>query len=225
MIVKSTLPDHWKVRELKRLSGRTEVVEWLIRLWGSCETRRNRPFETENPEVISATCCFDGDPSEFVGWLLKLKFLEKSGSELIVRGWAEYNAQLIASWKNGKRGGRPETHGLSLGNPEVTQNRFGLPDKIRLDKIREEKRERTLSRPTSPPELSELQEYCRTLSMRDSDAEAIHDYWLANGFKTGKNLIRDWKAVVRNWKRRAPQFQNSQNGSIKKRDPHIPRVI
>jgi len=122
MIIEPMLPDHWKIRELKRLSGRSEAVEWLIRLWGSCQMRKSPCFDVDKPAVISATCSYDGDPSQFVGWLIQVGFLEQEGPELVAHGWAEHNAQLIANWTNGKKGGRPKTHGLA-------ENDNGLSDR------------------------------------------------------------------------------------------------
>jgi hypothetical protein len=54
---------------------------------------------------------------------------------------------------------------------------------------------------SKPPDLSALVEYCLTLDMPVGEAERIEDYWKANGFKTGQNRIKDWKAFVRNWNR------------------------
>ena len=36
------------------------------------------------------------------------------------------------------------------------------------------------------------------------DAERFVDYYTANGWKVGKNPMKDWKAAVRNWERKDP---------------------
>jgi hypothetical protein len=106
MIIEPGLPDHWKVRELKRLSGKAEVIEWLIRLWGNCHTRKSSRFDND-PGLIASICFYDGDPNQFTDWLLRVRFLELDGNNLIARGWDEYNARLLANWANGPKGGRP----------------------------------------------------------------------------------------------------------------------
>ena len=52
------------------------------------------------------------------------------------------------------------------------------------------------------PTAAQIQIETRLLGLPDSDAEALHDHWLANGYKTGRNPVKDWRAVVRTWKRR-----------------------
>lgn len=50
------------------------------------------------------------------------------------------------------------------------------------------------------PTVEEIREYCT--SRRNSvDAEKFHDYYEANGWKIGKNSMKDWKAAVRTWEK------------------------
>lgn len=52
----------------------------------------------------------------------------------------------------------------------------------------------------SPPSLDEVKAYCR--ERRNAvDAEKWFDYYTANGWKVGKNGMKDWKAAVRTWER------------------------
>lgn len=52
----------------------------------------------------------------------------------------------------------------------------------------------------SPPSLEEVKVYC---SERGNGIDAQHfiDYYTANGWKVGKNSMKDWKATVRTWER------------------------
>ena len=52
-----------------------------------------------------------------------------------------------------------------------------------------------------PPKMEEVVEYCRERG-NGLDARHFLDYYAANGWKVGKNPMRDWKAAVRNWERR-----------------------
>ena len=54
-------------------------------------------------------------------------------------------------------------------------------------------------RPRGMPTLAVLRSETSRLGLLDSDADALYDAWLVNGFKTGKHKVRDWKAVVRVW--------------------------
>jgi len=82
MLIDSTFPDHWKVRELKRISGHAEAMEWIIRLWVGCQVRKSVFFEESAQAEIAAICNSNDTPDEFVNWLLKARILDREGSSL-----------------------------------------------------------------------------------------------------------------------------------------------
>ena len=49
--------------------------------------------------------------------------------------------------------------------------------------------------------LEEVQNYCNERKNK-INAEYFIDYYEANGWKVGKNSMKDWKAAIRNWERR-----------------------
>ena len=51
-----------------------------------------------------------------------------------------------------------------------------------------------------PPSLSEIKEYCIENSI-PVDPESFIDYYESNGWKVGKNPMKDWRAAVRVWAR------------------------
>ena len=79
----------------------------LLRLWGHCEERRDDVLENA-PEILAAICNWSENPDELRAHLLQCRFIEKHGRKLLVRGWRERNASLLARIENGKRGGRPK---------------------------------------------------------------------------------------------------------------------
>lgn len=52
----------------------------------------------------------------------------------------------------------------------------------------------------TPPTLEQVQEYCRERN-NSVDAQKFFDWYTANGWKVGKNQMKDWKAAVRTWER------------------------
>lgn len=58
-------------------------------------------------------------------------------------------------------------------------------------------------------------------SLTRADADYLIDHWLGNGFKTGRNKIRDWKAVIRKWKTEnwfpSQKWQKSQTDQDRER--------
>lgn len=50
------------------------------------------------------------------------------------------------------------------------------------------------------PTLEDVKAYCEERK-NNVDAERFIDYYTANGWKVGKNPMKDWKAAVRSWER------------------------
>lgn len=50
------------------------------------------------------------------------------------------------------------------------------------------------------PTLSEIEQYCIERN-NNVNAEHFFDYYESNGWKVGKNSMKDWKAAVRTWER------------------------
>lgn len=83
-----------------------------------------------------------------------------------------------------------------------TQDRIGK-DRIELNIEKEnikEKKKTTAAR-FAPPTPAEVAEYCTTAAIT-IDAEAFCDYYTANGWRVGRQPMKDWKAAARNWARR-----------------------
>ena len=59
------------------------------------------------------------------------------------------------------------------------------------------------------PSLEIVKDYFYTIKGGDTDAEFFYDYFTANGWRTGKNPIKDWKAAARNWMRRKSEFNTT----------------
>ncbi len=64
-----------------------------------------------------------------------------------------------------------------------------------------------------------VKDYFLTINGSDTDAECFYDHFTANGWRTGKNLIKDWKAAARNWMRRKSEF----NATTQKQTTHETR--
>ena len=62
------------------------------------------------------------------------------------------------------------------------------------------------------PTLSQITQYCLE---RDNNvnAEQFYDYYESNGWKVGKNAMKDWKACVRTWERNEYRKPNSKKNS------------
>ena len=82
-----------------------------------------------------------------------------------------------------------------------------------IEREKEEARPRTRPR-FNVPTVEEVKAYC-TERRNNVDAEHFVSHYTANGWKVGKNPMKDWKAAVRTWER-----NEYSNGKGKPADQH-----
>ena len=63
-----------------------------------------------------------------------------------------------------------------------------------------------------PPTEDEAIEFFGTEGSSTQEAKRFYDYYTANGWKVGKNSMKDWKAAARNWIRRAGEYTSRAPG-------------
>ena len=210
MIVDPDFLDHWKTRVLVDMLGGDELAPvYVIRLWAHCQNRKQSIFQLEkpngnptvNPDVtqrkpivnhaLKALCKYAGEAEKFVDSLVSAGFVEitSDGGGFEVVGWSRHNAQLVAAWENGARGGRPAkkptgnptvTHGKPNANPSETDKR--REEKIGEDKTRSEEEESMSPSGDDPPtddfdkfveEWNELDGVTRGVSLNASRRKAF----------------------------------------------------
>ena len=62
------------------------------------------------------------------------------------------------------------------------------------------------------PSISDIKQYCMERN-NNVNAEQFFDYYESNGWKVGKNSMKDWKAAVRTWERSEYRKPNSKKNS------------
>lgn len=112
--------------------------------------------------------------------------------------------------------------GLSKNLPaECKQNVGSLSEQIREDKIREDKIT-PVSNDTAPklvarfkkPDLQDVERYCKERN-NHIDPNEWFNYYSANGWKVGRNPMKDWKACVRYWEQKHNSTQPLMNARKK----------
>ncbi len=68
---------------------------------------------------------------------------------------------------------------------------------IDIDNKKENNKRKKFNKPT----LEEVQQYCNERN-NNINPEQFIDYYEANGWKVGKNAMKDWKAAIRTWEKR-----------------------
>jgi hypothetical protein len=66
---------------------------------------------------------------------------------------------------------------------------------------------------TKPP-VDDVRQYMAELNMNDMSQRFV-DYYESNGWKVGKNPMKDWKAAVRTWKQQNNDKQPKQESFYK----------
>lgn len=135
--------------------------------------------------------------------------------------WESIRPQLDANHKRylngckgaeyGKLGGAPKGNQNArkkqpLINPKTTPNvndndNVNGNDNVVIGK--------TTTKKFIKPTIEEIKDYC-TSRRNFVDAEKFHDYYQANGWKIGKNSMKDWKAAVRTWEKNAQDSNRPQ---------------
>lgn len=126
---------------------------------------------------------------------------------------------------NGSKGGRPKkasgseeeptkASGFHENLPKPTETYDNLKKQYKIKEIRDKKEdirdkniERELERETevkrirfTPPTIEQVKQYCTDKSL-SVDAERFCAYYESNGWRVGKNPMKDWQAAVRTWSR------------------------
>ena len=113
---------------------------------------------------------------------------------------AEVNKLIGSEWSSTERVRKFRQNQKALQcNANVTESNTEIEIDKEIDKDKEkEKYKRRFTKPT----LEDVQAYCAERG-KGVDAQKWYDYYSANGWKVGKNPMKDWKAAVRTWERSA----------------------
>ena len=124
-------------------------------------------------------------------------------------------------YENGKHGGRPKNQTETNTKPNETKTgcksvrvkecKSVSMSECQNDSVKEGESDSTASpdgdgekKRTSrfrPPSVEEVEAYCFERNNK-VDAERFVDFYSSNGWKVGKNPMKDWKAAVRTWEKR-----------------------
>lgn len=170
------------------------------------------PFtDTERGRIMTAMLTYSttGEIPEFEG---NERFIWPTIQAQIDRDAAMYQEKCAKNRANGAKGGRPpknqtvnsETERFlekpKKANTKTNTNRNTKSNNIEADKP--PTRHKFLT-----PTVEEVQAYCNEKGYAVDPGRFV-DYYTSNGWRVGKNPMKDWKAAVRSWNGKEQQ----QNG-------------
>jgi hypothetical protein len=215
------------------------VIGHLHALWhDALEQQEDGDLSKWSDGLIAESSQYDGDAPQYVSLLQQYGWLDNR----LIHDWLEYagrylegkyrtsNIEMLkAIWKK---------HGLNYMEPYRRKKVVGLktdfsqtlvsPDKTILPDLRlpEIKEPTPTSKPPSKPQKfskptpQEASEYAKSIGYR-LDGEAFCAHYDARGWKYGQgNPMKDWKAAIVTWKKRAEPSQLIQ--APKPVKPRIP---
>ncbi|MBO7670355.1 MAG: hypothetical protein J6S60_07165 [Oscillospiraceae bacterium] len=102
---------------------------------------------------------------------------------------------------SGAAGGSKQTPSKTEANAKQTaREKEGEKEREGEIEIENECYTRTPARRFAPPTLDQVSAYCLERG-NNVDPERFIDFYTSNGWKVGKNPMKDWKAAVRTWER------------------------
>lgn len=107
--------------------------------------------------------------------------------------------QSIASKENGKLGGRPKKAKPKQNQSKTEANNSNVMENHNIENnFKGVEIEAVKNKKFIKPTIQEIKDYC--LERKNNvDVNKFFNYYEANGWKVGKNAMKDWKACIRTW--------------------------
>ena len=111
---------------------------------------------------------------------------------------AEVNKLIGSEWTSAERVRKLRQNQRALQcNTDVTESNTEKEIEKDIDTEKEDiKPQKRFTKPT----LEDVQAYCQERN-NNVDAQKWYDYYSSNGWRVGKNPMKDWKAAIRTWER------------------------
>ncbi len=158
------------------------------------------------------------------------KLSEETGiGEQVIRKWLkifEVNQQItiektsvgscisILNYNEYQEKNQHSNQRATSGQP--TTNQRSTNDQPLYKELKNDKNDKNVRRGSiaafAPPSPDQVRDYFFEIGINGQEFEKFHDYYTGNGWKVGRNQMKDWKAACRNWKRKMTEFKEKNNG-------------
>lgn len=173
------------------------------------------PFtDAERGRIMTAMLLYSttGEIPEFEG---NERFIWPTIQAQIDRDTTAYRDKCAKNRENGTKGGRPpknqtviaETERFSEEPKKANTNTKTNTNKKSNDVVADKPPRR---QGFSPPTVEEVRTYCTEKGYK-IDPDRFVDHYTSNGWKVGKNPMKDWQAAVRTWTRKEQSNGQTQS--------------
>ena len=202
--------DFFQRKEIKRLrkiaGGDTYTIIYLKMLLRSIMSDGKLYFDGLEDDFASELA-LDLDENEenvqiTVQYLLKSGLLEMCSDEEYYLPDTKDSTGCETAAASRMRKCRAKKEQLECNNvTPMLQNGYGEIEKeLEIEKDSSAKSNTIKRKRFEKPSISDIQQYCIERN-NNVNAEQFFDYYESNGWKVGKNSMKDWKAAVRTWER------------------------
>jgi hypothetical protein len=196
--IEHALPDKPEVMDMAAILGidADAVVGKLIRVWTWFD---NHTVNGNAPVTVRALLDRYTGVSNFILTMQDVGWISEQDGLLTISHFDRHNGQTAKNRANTNRrvAKSRKCNGASVTN--VTDGELRLPlQKPLPEKRREEKSIERMAKPS----VDEIFEYGKTLDPPFRKAESFVAFYESNGWKVGKNPMKDWKAAVRTWQQK-----------------------
>lgn len=218
-----------KVKALRREYSHTGYAVWcfMLEYLTDC-TNFEMDYNEVSQELLAADFDVPVEEfREIIDYSVKIGLLQQEDGKLFsaahkrrfVRMLEVRKRRAEAARKNGRKGGNPNfkkgqpnpyyqtTQSVMEDNPNITQEITEDNPIVEYSRVSDSKVEiqketpkgvkKTASR-FSTPTVDEVRTYAQEKGY-SIDAEHFVDYYTSNGWRVGRNPMKDWKAAVRTW--------------------------
>ena len=145
---------------------------------------------------------------------------DENTKEIIIKNWYKYNwssspkvlACILKEYKKIKSDTQKAfidslliQYGYSIDTISIQKHNKNK------NKNKEKEEDNSETKKFKKPTLEEVQNYISNIGS-NVDANRFIDFYTANGWKVGKNPMKDWKATLRGWDRRNKEQFNTHTG-------------
>ena len=197
--------DNRKIRQIETLpDGDSVLIIWLklLTLAGNINNDGFVYFTKDIPFSDEMLAAHFGKPLNTVKMALEVfqhfGMIEIVNDIIHVSNWEKYqNKQRLDDLKEYNRIKQQE-HRKRVN--EMSMLSIDCQDIERRKKKEEKEEDKKSVARFHAPTHDEISSYCLEKGIR-IDVDRFIDYYTANGWKVGRNPMKDWKATVRNWSR------------------------
>jgi hypothetical protein len=198
--IRTCLFTHPKVMRIAKHCGWTEevVVGWLAKVWSWADSA------TESGHVDSVThddvSRVTGAPQKFLASMQSVGWLVQDSTGIVFPDYEEHMGKCAKSRVLAANRKKKQRDSLSRSQRDKSVTR---EEKNREEKSNKKSKPKEI-RETRPASIDDVRAYCeerRKSGNNSVDPQTWWDYYESNGWRVGRNAMKDWRAAIRTWER------------------------